>query len=189
MTTTPNLSFERDGINYKISCNKCGSAIHGKSSEDVIDWIERSKHIVHTESCTYISSLPFNQTIFPNSNEPLYAKVQTPRVIEILRECIKVYRAKASDYNHPTRGGVDALANFKVTKDINVEPYIGALVRLSDKWERVKSLVYKMNTKGEGPAVKDESVKDTLRDMVNYSAITLALYEEWEREQNGKNNT
>lgn len=110
-----------------------------------------------------------------------FEKMKTPRVIEILQLCINLYKAKASDYNHPTRGGEDALANFKVSEELGVPPYLGALVRLSDKWERVKTLTYKMNVTKTESAVKDESIKDTLMDMVNYSAIVLALYEEWEK--------
>ena len=103
-----------------------------------------------------------------------------PAVIQILQSCIDTYRLKASDYNHPTKHKNDPLSNFKVAAELNVAPYIGALVRLSDKWERIKTLVYKKSVNGEGPAVKDESIKDTLLDMINYSAIVLALIEEEE---------
>lgn len=105
-----------------------------------------------------------------------------PRVIQILQSCIDTYRRKASDYNHPTKHDSDPLSNFKVAAELAVPPYLGALVRLSDKWERIKTLVFKKIKKGEGPAVKDESIKDTLLDMINYSAIVLALIEEEENE-------
>ena len=133
---------------------------------------------LHTIGCVQPQ---FNHEVCPMffQAEFFQAENNELEVINILKQCIELYKKKASDYNDPTRGGVDALANFRVTNDIGIEPYIGALVRLSDKWERIKSLVYKMNVKNEGPAVKDESIEDTLLDIINYGAIVLALYREY----------
>lgn len=52
-----------------------------------------------------------------------------------------------------------------------------AIVRLSDKWNRLKTLS-KQNT----AMVKDESIRDTLLDMANYCIMTVIELEE-EREK------
>lgn len=52
----------------------------------------------------------------------------------------------------------------------SVEKYgtIAALVRISDKFNRLENLILS----GEGPLVKDESLKDTLLDMASYCIMT-----------------
>lgn len=48
------------------------------------------------------------------------------------------------------------------------EGIVAARVRLSDKWNRFKTL-----SKGTENQVKDESIADTLLDMANYCIMTL----------------
>ena len=50
---------------------------------------------------------------------------------------------------------------------------ISAVVRLEDKWNRIKSLA-----KGAENKVEDESIKDTLLDMANYCIMTLIELED-----------
>lgn len=97
-------------------------------------------------------------------------------IVEILEQCIALHDAKSSDYDHPTKR--DGLANFRVAAELGIPPYIGALARMSDKWERIKTLTYKMQKLGEGPAVKNETIEDTLQDIIVYGCIVLALYRE-----------
>lgn len=63
--------------------------------------------------------------------------------------------------------------------DKSIEKYgvIAALVRMSDKWERLNNLL--LHTKSK---VSDESVEDTLIDLASYS-VMLTLYL-----KNNKNN-
>lgn len=97
-------------------------------------------------------------------------------VVQILEECIALYDLKASDYDNPLKH--DGLANFRVAREIGIPPYVGAIVRMMDKVERIKTLTYKRLVSNEGPAVKDETIEDTLKDLINYGAIVLALYRE-----------
>lgn len=51
-------------------------------------------------------------------------------------------------------------------------------MRLSDKLSRIMQLTRKA-LEGREAAVKDETVKDTLIDLANYSILCTILYEEW----------
>lgn len=89
------------------------------------------------------------------------------------KECeeeMKLTGAKNKDY----AGVKDAFQNFRaiafLTGDkISVEQ--GILVRLSDKFQRVINLIHSDSP----PAVKDEKVTDTLRDISVYAKI-LKIY-------------
>lgn len=65
---------------------------------------------------------------------------------------------------------IDPFKNFRYAEycDVSVEKAI--LVRISDKFARLNNII----ANGE-VAVKDEQVKDTIRDMCNYLAI-LGVY-------------
>lgn len=63
---------------------------------------------------------------------------------------------------------VDPFKNFKLSSLVGVSPARAILVRISDKMARVVNLL-------EKPAsVKDETVEDTIVDMINYLAILKA---------------
>lgn len=63
----------------------------------------------------------------------------------------------------------DAFANFRASTVVGVDPRRAILVRLTDKLARCASLLDKP------PAVADESISDTLLDVVNYAAILRAM--------------
>lgn len=54
---------------------------------------------------------------------------------------------------------------------------VAAIVRMSDKWNRLKTL-----TKDSNVPCGDESVKDTLLDLANYAIMTYMWLEEKEKE-------
>jgi len=85
------------------------------------------------------------------------------RLGKVFLECIDLAKNKNHDYAHVE----DALENFR---DFGV---MGIVVRLGDKYHRLKNVLQKGGCK-----VQDESVKDTLRDTLIYSAIALVLEEE-----------
>lgn len=99
---------------------------------------------------------------------------------EILTQCIELMGRKSSDYDHPTRHQ-DGLDNFRTAEELGIPAWLGALSRLQDKNQRIKTLTYKLITTGESPAVVDETIEDTLMDAINYNAIVLALYRQWVR--------
>lgn len=87
----------------------------------------------------------------------------------ILQEAVRLHDAKNHDY--ATSG--DAFANFRLSEMAGVEPWVGAVVRMGDKYARITGFA-----KTGRLAVTDEQVSDTLMDLLVYAAITLALYRE-----------
>lgn len=84
----------------------------------------------------------------------------------VFDECITTMEKKNKDYAHDG----DAFANFRFAEMVNVPVGKAILVRMSDKLARISNCI----NKGE-VAVKTESVRDTLMDLINYTAI-LAAY-------------
>jgi len=94
---------------------------------------------------------------------------------EIFADCVKTLKAKNHDY--ATKGIVDddALKNFKLVEYLNItDAKTGVLVRMCDKMARLAN-VY------NGGAKVDESCQDTSKDLINYTAILLALIKEGEK--------
>ena len=79
----------------------------------------------------------------------------------IITKAQDIMFAKAHDYNVAE----DVNANFKAYKLIGVSPTDGVLARLVDKICRLSSISRKE------AMVKDESVEDTIVDIINYSII------------------
>lgn len=72
----------------------------------------------------------------------------------ILRSMLNIYDAKNTDYGDSFSDGVKKYG------------YVSAVTRLHDKFSRVERLVMNGNSK-----VKEESLKDTLLDLANYSIM------------------
>lgn len=62
----------------------------------------------------------------------------------------------------------DPFLNFKASEHIGISPERAILVRLNDKLVRVSNCLDKE------VMVKDEQIKDTLLDIINYAAILRA---------------
>lgn len=75
--------------------------------------------------------------------------------MSITQDMTKTYAAKNHDYGNSFEQSLDELG------------LIASVVRLSDKMNRIKSLIKKE------AQVKDESIKDTLLDMANYAIMTV----------------
>jgi len=85
---------------------------------------------------------------------------------ELLREfkrltdqMYSITQVKNNDYGSTE----DPLANFSEFGEF------GFLVRMSDKWKRIKTALYEKREL----AVKDETVEDTLLDLANYCVLLL----------------
>lgn len=76
-------------------------------------------------------------------------------------ELIPLLRAKGHDYS----GNEDCMSNLR---DFG---WKGIVVRIGDKYHRLKNFCHKNELQ-----VKDESVEDTLRDMINYGFLALILF-------------
>lgn len=91
-----------------------------------------------------------------------------PRFYELLREMADLHNRKNHDY-----AGDDPLSNLRSTEEIGIPAWKGVLVRLMDKWARLKTFAKKGSYK-----VKDESLMDTLMDNAVYSLLCIIIYEE-----------
>lgn len=95
---------------------------------------------------------------------------------EICDKARSVIEIKGKDYNRGQQDK-DTLFNMAVCEILGITDTVteGILVRLSDKFMRLISL-----TKNplENPAVKNESVRDTIEDTINYLVYLWIKYEE-----------
>ena len=89
-----------------------------------------------------------------------------PEVLRIFDGLKKLHEQKDADY-----AGGEPLSNFRRCEAFGIPAWKGCLIRLSDKYARLVSLVGK-DGRHEVPG---EGLDDTLRDMAVYSIITLAL--------------
>lgn len=94
-----------------------------------------------------------------------------PRFYELLEEMRETHNRKNHDYATDT----DPLSNLRLCETFGVEAWLGTLVRMADKWSRITEL-----SKKEA-MVADESIKDTLIDLANYSLLCYILLEEHEK--------
>jgi len=92
-----------------------------------------------------------------------------PDFYKLLDQMADVHSRK----NHDYAGDSDPLKNLRACERLNLDPFMGVMVRLQDKWSRLEEFV-----KSGKLMVKDESVLDTLIDNANYSLLAIILYKE-----------
>ena len=86
------------------------------------------------------------------------------RLEKNFRKGLDIVRAKNQDY----AGKTDPFKNFRLVEHIGVCSVEEAiLVRMADKFQRIANLMH------SEAAVKDESIEDTLIDLMNYANILL----------------
>jgi len=94
------------------------------------------------------------------------------RFIEITEQMKDIYIRKNAGYSGDCE---DPWANFRKSELFDVSAFKGCMIRLSDKFNRIASLMKNPNNDQVG-----ESIKDNLVDLANYAVIALCLYEEEE---------
>ena len=82
---------------------------------------------------------------------------------EVQKEGLELFKKKNADYG-------DAFANYGV---------VGVLVRMGDKISRLQSITTKCVS-----LVNTESLRDTLIDLHNYSAMAIMLLDQDKKEKN-----
>ncbi len=75
--------------------------------------------------------------------------------------------------NHDYAGTSDPLKNLRACTRLELDPFMGVMVRLQDKWSRIEEFV-----KSKTLLVKNESVEDTLMDNAVYSLLAIILLRE-----------
>lgn len=81
------------------------------------------------------------------------------------KKAVEILKMKNADY----ATGEDPFANFRYATLVGVPVERAILVRMSDKLARISNVLKKGHTE-----VKDETIKDTLLDLANYSTILIA---------------
>jgi hypothetical protein len=91
----------------------------------------------------------------------------------MIQKMAKLHANKNRDY-----GNGNPLGNFMTAEDLGVDPFMGVLIRMSDKWTRICSLVNQGTN-----YVKDESIEDTLLDLANYCLLSLVIKREVDKKK------
>lgn len=94
---------------------------------------------------------------------------RNPKFHALIAEISALHDAKSHDYSEDE----DPLSNLRDAKSIGVDPVKGVLVRLTDKWSRIKQL-------SRGKVPKNESLRDSLIDNAVYSLLAIVLLDESE---------
>lgn len=90
-----------------------------------------------------------------------------PQYLGLLDRLRELHLAKAADYGN----GDDPIANLRASKALGIPPWVGCILRMSDKLTRVHSLI-------RNGSLKNEPITDNLLDMAAYCLLALRLYDE-----------
>lgn len=96
------------------------------------------------------------------------------RFHEILKELGDLHDKKQKDYGT----AADPFANVHAAIRWGVQPWVAALVRASDKMQRLQTLAATGSLSNEG-------AEDSFRDLAVYAIIALILWEEEEHHHHG----
>ena len=89
----------------------------------------------------------------------------TTEISDTFQHCLALMQKKNKDYAKEN----DAFANFRLSEMVGVGPERANLVRVADKLARISNLLDKENE------VVDETIEDTIHDIVNYMAILKSM--------------
>lgn len=89
----------------------------------------------------------------------------------LMDEILALSDRKQQDYGSDQ----DPFANVRRSEELGIPAWLGAIVRLGDKWQRIQQFARKKK-------LANESFEDSLKDAAVYSLIALKLYREWSEE-------
>lgn len=90
-----------------------------------------------------------------------------PRFLKLLDDIEQLHAMKQRDYGKD----IDPFANVRAAEEWGISPWLGAMIRLTDKVRRLQSYA----TNG---SLANEGVEDSLKDMAVYALIALILWRE-----------
>lgn len=149
-----------------ISIDECGDLLAGDLAVDC-DLAKKIEKLTDISADTWLN-LQRSYDERRKKAKELRAMTKDDKLKDLTNEILKIYREKNADYG-------DSFS--KSYKEFGI---IAPVVRMSDKMERIKQL-----SKGEDIKVKDESLKDTLKDLANY-ALMLVIEMDLEKEKKDK---
>ena len=93
---------------------------------------------------------------------------------ELFTKADSLVSKKGHDYNRDQQESGDTLFNLRVCEILGIVPITerGILVRLSDKFMRLISLVQV----GVSPENQDEKIEDTVLDIINYTSYLSLIW-------------
>lgn len=92
------------------------------------------------------------------------------RFHSILRELGELHDSKQKDYGREE----DPLANVRGSSDFGVPPWVGAMIRATDKVRRLQKAA-------RGGTLVNEGIIDSFKDLAVYAIIAMILWEEENR--------
>ena len=98
----------------------------------------------------------------------------------------EIARAKGADYSGKTGDTFKNIRLIEVLSDGVITTDVGLVTRMTDKFSRMVQLLtreflvylgqkFGVAINADGPAVKDESVEDSIRDYINYLTYELVI--------------
>ena len=93
--------------------------------------------------------------------------VYRPSFYTTIREVVKLHDMKNQDYGTDA----DPFANVRQSEQFGVPAWLGAIVRLNDKITRIKAWT-------RNKSLANESLRDSLIDIVVYGAIAVTLFDQ-----------
>ena len=126
-----------------------------KEYQKLIDIVRdvRSSIVLSPENDTKLKTVEY--CLKTLGSQPILANRNVQQFMDITTNMAKTYAAKNHDYGDSFDNSLDKFG------------LIASIVRMSDKMNRLETLVAKK------AQVKDESIKDTLLDLANYSVMTV----------------
>ena len=164
---------DRLGVKHVLcasaECAHCAPQLRGEElkTEDLLEFEKEAKVEKFTgyqdvgpqESKTFVSYVDGKMT-----NE-----MALQHQLRMFDDAVHIMKRKRHDYS----GRNDPFRNLRDAEFVNVDPLKGVMVRIMDKFARVRSFI----EQGE-LLVNDEAIRDTLVDALNYTSILAAMIEE-----------
>lgn len=100
------------------------------------------------------------------------------KYLDLLDKMKDLHIRKSAGYSG--QDNPDAWENFRMSQDFGVSAFLGCIVRMTDKFIRIRNLIKNPNNDQVG-----ESIRDTLLDLASYALIAICLWDE-EQEVNRK---
>lgn len=89
----------------------------------------------------------------------------SPEFEAVVKEVVDMHRRKGADYGTKD----DFFANVSASANWGIEPWVGAMMRVSDKVTRLQSAA-------KGSTLKNEGIEDSLLDIATYAIIAVCLF-------------
>lgn len=89
----------------------------------------------------------------------------SPEFEAVVEEVLEMHRRKGADYGTKQ----DFFANVSASANWGIEPWVGAMMRVSDKVARLQSAA-------KGSTLRNEGIEDSLLDIATYSIIAVCLF-------------